>query len=98
MTPSGLVGDGFVGCLLVGGAWLAAGTLLGALNFLPLRLTVAMLVAGRSLLLPLAIQATRLALMATILASITRSFGALALLGATVGITTMRIAIIRCGI
>ena len=97
MTLSGLSGHELIGYLLSGSGWLAAGALIGTLHFLMLQWNVSMIAAGQSLLLPLGIQLIRFALIAAVLAAITRSFGALPLLAATVGILAMRIAIVRLG-
>jgi F1F0 ATPase subunit 2 len=75
--------------------WLAAGTVIGAVHFLSLRWNVQMLTAGRSLLPVVAVQLGRFAAMAVVLASITRSFGALPLLAAALGILMARTIIVR---
>jgi F1F0 ATPase subunit 2 len=77
------------------GAWFVAGVLVGAFHLLTLRWNVRMFAAAQSLLLPLGIQLIRFALIAAVLAAITRSFGDLPLLVATVGISAMRMAIVR---
>ena len=97
MTHSGLTGHELVGYLLSGSAWLATGALLGTFHFLMLRWNVSVVTAGQSFLLPLGIQLVRFALIAAVLAAIVRSFGALPLLAATVGILATRIAIVRSG-
>jgi F1F0 ATPase subunit 2 len=97
MTHAGLTGHELVGYLLSGSAWLAAGALIGTFHFQMLRWNVSMVATGQSLLLPLGIQLIRFALISALLAAITRSFGALPLLAATVGILAMRIAIVRLG-
>ena len=76
-------------------AWLVSGMLVGAFHFLTLRWTVRMFAAGPPLLLPLGIQLIRFVLIAAVLAAITLSFGALALLMATTGILIMRTIIVR---
>jgi F1F0 ATPase subunit 2 len=75
--------------------WLAAGTVIGAVHFLSLRWNVRMLTAGRSLLPIVAIQLGRFAVLAMVLALITRTFGALPLLAAALGILAARTVIIR---
>jgi len=74
--------------------WLA-GMVIGAVHFLSLRRNVRMLTAGRSLLPIVAIQLGRFAALAVVLAAITRSFGALPLLAAALGILTARTIIVR---
>lgn len=75
--------------------WLAAGIVIGAVHFLSLRWNVQMLTAGRSLLPVVAVQLGRFAGMALVLALITRTFGALPLLAAALGILAARTIIVR---
>jgi F1F0 ATPase subunit 2 len=75
--------------------WLAAGMVIGAVHFLSLRWNVRMLTAGRSLLPVVAVQLGRFAAMAVVLALITRTFGALPLLAAALGILAARTVIVR---
>jgi F1F0 ATPase subunit 2 len=84
-----------VGVLLNGGAWLAAGGLIGVFHFLTLKWNVWRLTARPLLLLPLGIQLIRFGLTAALLTTITRAYGCLALLAATTGILVARSAIIR---
>jgi len=76
-------------------AWFMAGTIIGAAHFLSLRWNVRMLTAGRSLLPVVAVQLGRFAAMAVVLALITRTFGALPLLAAALGILVARTVIVR---
>jgi F1F0 ATPase subunit 2 len=97
MTHFDLTGHNLIGHLVNAGAWLACGALIGTFHFLTLRWNVRMFAAEQPLLLSFGIQLVRFALMAAVLAVITRSFGALPLLVVTVGILTMRIAVVRLG-
>ncbi len=80
--------------LAVAAAWLAAGTVIGAIHFIGLRWNVRMLAVGCSLLPAAAVQFGRFAAMGVALAVIARSFGALPLLAVTAGILTARAVII----
>jgi hypothetical protein len=80
------------------GAWLAAGTLIGAFNFLTLRWNVGMLTTSRAWLRLTAVQLARYALLAGSLAVVTIDFGALPLLLVTAGMLAARAAILRRGL
>ena len=82
---------------LEAGAWLAAGTLIGAFHFLTLRWNVGMLVAGQARRLALAVQLGRFALLAGALSVIAGRFGALPLLSCAAGIVLSRTAMARSG-
>ena len=84
--------------LLRASAWLGAGALIGASYFLSLRWNVRYFEVGQSLLLALALQLVRFALIAIVLGVIASQFGALPLLIATAGILAARPAIIRLGV
>lgn len=75
--------------------WLATGTFIGAVHFLSLRWNLHMLAADRSLLPATAVQLARFAVLGIALAVIARTFGALPLLVATLGILAARTAIVR---
>lgn len=97
VTKLDLAHYGLVPCLLSVGAWLVAGTAIGALYFLTLRGNAAMFAAGRSPVLALAMQIARFMGIAGVLAVVAIHFGALPLLVATVGILAARTVIIRWG-
>ena len=78
-------------------AWLGAGALIGGFYFLSLQWNVRMLAFGRSLLLVLALQLGRFALVAVVLAAIASQLGALPLLLAAAGILAARAAAVRLG-
>jgi F1F0 ATPase subunit 2 len=80
---------------VVAAAWLAAGTVIGAIHFVGLHRNVRILAAGRSLLPAAAVQFGRFAVMGVALAVIAHSFGALPLLAATAGILAARTVIVR---
>lgn len=82
---------------LRGGAWLAAGALIGALHFVTLRWNVRMFAGGRTALLAVALQIARFALLAGALAVIAGRYGALPLLLATAGILLARTAVVQAG-
>jgi F1F0 ATPase subunit 2 len=75
--------------------WLSVGMVIGTAHFLSLRWNVRMLTAGRSLLPVVAVQLGRFAAMVVVLALITRTFGALPLLAAALGILAARTVIVR---
>jgi len=75
--------------------WIVAGTIIGALHFLSLRWNLRMLAGGRSLMPAIAVQLGRFAAIAAVLAVVARSFGALPLLAATLGILLARTIVIR---
>jgi hypothetical protein len=83
--------------LLLDAGWLAVGTLIGAFHYLTLRWNAQVLIRGQSVLLALALQFVRLAGIAGMLAIITRNYGALPLLVATLGILASRTALLRLG-
>lgn len=74
--------------------WLLAGALLGSLYFLTLRWNVRILVSGRALL-PFGLQLLRFAVVAAALTIVARSFGALPLLAAALGLLLARTLILR---
>jgi F1F0 ATPase subunit 2 len=84
--------------VLNAGAWLAIGALIGAFYYVTLRWNAEMLVIGPSVLVALAIQLTRCAVLASVLAIITRYYGALPLLIAMLGILASRTAVLRLGV
>jgi len=81
--------------LVYAAGWIAAGAIIGASHFLSLRWNLRLLAGGRSLMPALAVQLGRFAAIAAILAVIARSFGALPLLAATLGILLARTIVIR---
>lgn len=78
-------------------SWLAIGAVIGVFHFLSLRRSVRMLATGSAVPLVLALQLMRLAVLAGPLAIITRHYGALALLVATLGVLASRAAVLRLG-
>jgi F1F0 ATPase subunit 2 len=82
---------------LQAGVWLSCGFLIGALHFLTLQWNVRLFVAGRGPILAMALQLSRLVLLAGALALIVSRFGALPLLLAAVGIVVARTAALRLG-
>ena len=97
MTMLHVPEQGFVWFALGLGAWLVAGALIGAFQFLTLRLNVRMFTKGDSLLLALALQLARFAVVAAALTAVAIFYGALPLLVATAGILVMRTAVVRLG-
>jgi F1F0 ATPase subunit 2 len=83
--------------VLRAGAWVAVGALIGALHFLMLRWNVRLLAVDRSLLLALATQLVRFAIVGGALAVIAGHFGALPLIVATAGIMAARTWVFRFG-
>ena len=79
------------------GAWLAIGALIGASHYVTLRWNAQMLAIGFSVLVVLATQLTRFAVIAGVLAIITRHYGALPLLVVALGILASRTAVLRFG-
>jgi F1F0 ATPase subunit 2 len=79
------------------GSWLAIGALLGAFYFLSLRRSARMLATGSTVLLALALQLIRFAVLAGALGIIARHYGAAALLVATLGVLASRTAVLRLG-
>jgi F1F0 ATPase subunit 2 len=98
MTHFELTGYETIGILLSAGAWLMAGALIGSFYFMTLHWNVRMFMTEQSLLLPLGVQFVRFALIAAVLAAITRFSGALPLLVTTAGILGARTAILRWGV
>ncbi len=72
----------------------SAGALFGSLHFLALRWNVRMLVSGRALL-PVGLQLLRFAAVAAVLTLVARTFGALPLLAAALGLLVARIIVLR---
>lgn len=83
--------------VLSAGAWLAMGALIGAFHYGTLRWNAQKLATGSSVPVALAIQLTRFAAIAGVLAIIARHYGALPLLIATLGILASRTAVLRLG-
>lgn len=83
--------------VLNAGAWFAIGALIGAFHYVTLRWNAQMLAIGSSVLVALAIQLIRFAVIAGVLAVITRYYGALPLLVATLGVLVSRAAVLRLG-
>jgi len=79
------------------GAWLIAGTLVGAFHFWALQRNVGILAAGRGWLAPVAILFARFALLAGLLAAVAMQFGGLPLLLVAGGIRVARTAVLRGG-
>jgi F1F0 ATPase subunit 2 len=79
-------------------AWLAIGGLIGASHYVTLRWNVRMLATASSTPAAVAVQLIRLAIIAGVLAVITRNYGALPLLVATVGILVSRMVVLRVGV
>jgi F1F0 ATPase subunit 2 len=78
-------------------AWLAIGGLIGTCHFVTLRWNAHMLATGSSLPAAVAVQLIRLAITAGMLTIITRQYGALPLLAATLGLLASRLAVLRPG-
>jgi hypothetical protein len=97
MTDFEFIRHNLVGFLLNSGAWLTAGALIGAFQFLSLQRTVRMLVVGRGLLLSVGVQLARFALIALILTAIAWSSGAFPLLVTAAGIVVARTLIVQWG-
>ena len=83
--------------VLTTSAWLAIGGLIGTCHYVTLRWNAQMLAIGFSVLVVLATQLTRFAVIAGVLAIITRHYGALPLLVAALGILASRTAVLRLG-
>jgi F1F0 ATPase subunit 2 len=83
--------------ILKTGAWLATGGLIGVCHYMTLRWNVQMLATGSSVPAAVAIQLIRLAIMAGLLAIITRHYGAPPLLVAALGVVASRAAVLRLG-
>jgi F1F0 ATPase subunit 2 len=97
MTGFGLTAHDMLKLILNTSPWLAIGTLIGAFHFLILRRSVQMLATGSPVLLAFALQLIRFAVMAAALGVITRHYGAVALLVATLGVLASRTAAVRIG-
>ena len=78
-------------------SWLAIGVVIGVFHFLSLRRSVRMLATGSAVPLVLALQLMRLAVLAGALGVVTRHYGVLPLLAATLGILASRTAVLRLG-
>ena len=98
MTKLVLAEHGLVTLVLNVSAWLAVGAVIGALHYQTLQWNVRVVTIGQSALLGLAAQLARLAAMAVVLTLITRNYGALPLLVATLGILTARTVVLRLGV
>jgi F1F0 ATPase subunit 2 len=83
--------------ILKSGAWLAIGGVIGASHYMTLRWNVQMLATGSSAAAAVAVQLIRLAIMAGVLAIITRHYGAPPLLVTALGILASRAAVLRLG-
>lgn len=77
--------------------WLAAGSLAGTCFYLTLQRSAQMLASRSSVGRALALQLLRLTLIAGLLGSIARHYGAVPLLVATFGILAARAAVLRVG-
>lgn len=77
--------------------WLLVGSSIGALHYLTLWWNAQALTIGRLPLVAFAIQLARLAVFAAALAIISRNYGALPLLVATLGILASRRVALRLG-
>jgi len=98
MTNSHFAGHDLFLYLLGASGWFAIGALIGAFHFLTLRWNVYMFAGSRSLILALASQLIRFALIGGLLGLIASYFGAFPLLAATAGILAARPAVIQLGI
>jgi F1F0 ATPase subunit 2 len=97
MTRLYVTEHGLFMLILKSGAWLAIGGMIGACHYMTLRWNVQMLATGSSVPAALAIQLIRLAIMAGVLAIITRHYGAPPLLVAALGVVASRAAALRLG-
>ncbi len=97
MTAFNLPLQDLIPLLLASGAWLTAGAAIGVLYFLALRWNVQIFATGRSVLLAVALQFARFAVMAGLLTIVALEFGALPLLAATGGILMARTMLLRWG-
>jgi N-ATPase, AtpR subunit len=77
--------------------WLAAGSVAGAFFYLTLRRSAQMLASRSSVGMVLALHLLRFTLIAGLLGSIARYYGAVPLLVATFGILAARTAVLRVG-
>jgi F1F0 ATPase subunit 2 len=94
MTNSWLTDHASMAMIFQVFGWLLAGALLGSFHFLTLRRNVHMFGSGRALL-PFGLQLLRLAMVAAALTIIARSFGALPLLAAALGLLAARTVVLR---
>jgi F1F0 ATPase subunit 2 len=83
--------------VLTTSVWLAIGGLIGTCHYVTLRWIARMLVTGPVLPAIMAVQLVRLAIIAGTLTIITRQYGALPLLAATLGLLASRLAVVRLG-
>ena len=83
--------------VLTTSAWLAIGGLIGTCHYVTLRWIAHMLAAGLVLPVTVAVQLVRLAITAGMLTIITRQYGALPLLAATLGLLASRTVLVRLG-
>ena len=79
-------------------AWLTVGALIGTFHFLTLRWNVRIFTVDRSFLRAFTVQLVRFAVILGALLVVTRSFGALPLLAAAVGIVAARTTVVRFGV
>jgi F1F0 ATPase subunit 2 len=94
MTETAVMDHGLMPLLAQAATWLAAGVVLGGLYFVSLRSSVGMLASGRPLP-AIGLQLVRFAVLAVVLAFVSRWFGALPLLLATLGLLVARTAVLR---
>jgi len=78
-------------------AWLPIGGLIGTSHYVTLRWNAHMLATGSSMAAAIAVQLFRLAIIAGVLTIVTRQYGALPLLAATLGLLASRMAVLRLG-
>jgi F1F0 ATPase subunit 2 len=97
MTGFSGMGHDVLKLVLDASSWLAVGAVIGAFHFLTLLRGAQMLAGGSPVLLALALQLIRLAILAGALGMITRHYGAAALLAATLGVLASRAAVLRLG-
>jgi F1F0 ATPase subunit 2 len=97
MTGVDLAAHDMLRLILNASPWLAIGALMGAFHFLILQWSVQMLATGSPVLLALASQLIRFAVMAATLGVIARHYGAGALLAATLGVLASGSAAVRVG-
>jgi F1F0 ATPase subunit 2 len=85
------------GPVLRGAAWFVAGMLVGGCHFLSLRWNTRMMVSNRWTRLAIGVHLIRFAAIVALLAAITLSVGAFALLVTTLGLIVARNIILRAG-
>jgi hypothetical protein len=88
---------GFLRTVLGASAWLTIGALVGAFFYLTLRRSAQMLATGSCVSTALALQLIRFIVMAGLLGTIARHYGAAALLVVTIGILAARTVVLRLG-